>query len=94
MGFQDGKMSKPHGGPLTAEMQKPYQDGIGKSEHTSRDALESQLMKKRCQEHKDMAQKSSSGNGGCELPITLRCLGKQCLRGTLWAQDFPNTGIF
>lgn len=94
MGFQDGKMSKPWGGPLNAEMQEPCQDGIGKSEHASRDALESQLMKKRCQEHRGMAQKSSSGDGGCEFPITLRCQGKQCLRGMLWAQDFPNTDIF
>lgn len=60
VGYQDGKMSK----PLNAEMQEPCQDGIGKSEHTSRDALEPQLMRKRCQEHKVMAQKASSGDGG------------------------------
>lgn len=86
VGYQDGKMSKPQSGPLSAEMQEPRQDGIGKSEHTSRDALESQLMRKRCQEHKGTAQKSSSGDGGCE--------GKQCLRGMLWAQNLPNTDIF
>lgn len=87
VGYQDGKMSKPEGGPLNAEMQEPCQDGIAKSEHTSRDALRSQLMRKGCQEHKGMAQKPSSGDGGCELPISLRCLGEQCLRGMLWAQD-------
>lgn len=93
MGYQDGKMSKPQGAPLNAEMQQPRQDGIGKSERT-RDALESQLMRRRCQEHKGTAQKPSSGDGGCELPITPRCLGKQCLRGMLWAQDLVNADIF
>lgn len=58
-------MSKAQGALLNAEMQ----EGIGKSVHTGRDALESQLMRSRCQEHKGMAQKPSSGDGGCELPI-------------------------
>lgn len=87
-------MSKAQGGALSAEMQEPCQDGIGKSVHTSRGALESQLMRRRCQEHKGMAQKPSSGDGGCELPISPGCLGKQCLRGVLRAQDLPNTDIF
>lgn len=58
-------------------MQEPYQEGASEAdtekqcsgatyeECTNRGAVESQPMRKRCQEQEGTAQKPSSGDGGC-----------------------------